>query len=285
MNPLGIFNSVYRTSSLEEMARQVAGHGMRYLHLDPRIEQVLPRGEAITSSWARSVKRTLDSHGLQVAALAGYCNLVHHNIEIRESGLRTFEQLIEVCNDFGTSYIATETGGLHPEVPNMDYPANHSEAGWQALLEVLDRLVGKCKEHGVKLLIEGCVKYTVATPAEAVKVMEHYGEERIGFILDPNNYVQEVDLHRPQAVLADVFERLAGHAPIAHAKDVLYTEKGFESPKVGDGHMDHVEYARLLQLHTPDIPLIVEHLKPDEVPHVLSLLEQAFREADGAARR
>ncbi|CAG7646967.1 hypothetical protein PAESOLCIP111_05283 [Paenibacillus solanacearum] len=283
MNPLGIFNHVYRNYSLQDMAATVSSLGLHHLHLEPRIPQILPPGERISSAWARSVKRELDRYDLNVAALCGYCNLVHHDPEAREVGLRTFEQLIEVCHDFGTPYIATETGGLNPQFPNLDYPANHTEEGWEQLLIVLDRLVNKCKAHGVKLLIEGCVKYTVATTEEALRVLGRYGEEHIGFVLDPCNYFRNEDLAAPTAVLDDVFRTIAPHAPIAHAKDVVYTDKGIETPKAGDGFMDYKAYAQLLRRHTPDIPLIIEHLKPADVPGVIELIRQAFAEGKDQA--
>ena len=276
MNPLGIFNHVYRNFPLQEMAQTVSSLGLQYLHLEPRVSQVLPPEARISSSWAKGVKRELDRYGLQVSALCGYCNLVHHDPEIREAGLRTFEQLIEVTRDFGTTYIATETGGLNPVSPNLDYPANHTEEGWEQLMIVLDRLVRKCKEHDVKLLIEGCVKYTVATTDEALKVLDHFGEEQIGFVLDPCNYFQREDLERPLDVLEDVFRKIAPHSPIAHAKDVIYTENGIDTPKAGTGYMDYKAYARLLRKQCPDIPLMIEHLKPAEVPGVIDFIKRAF---------
>lgn len=275
-NPLGIFNTVYARLSLEEMARAVQAHGFRHVHLDPRAPGILPPGAPLTADRARRVRQVLADHGISVAALAGYTNLVDVHTERREAGLRAFEQMIELCQEFGTPYIATETGSLNPESPWEDYPANHAPAAWEELLTVLRRLLQRARQNGVTILIEGYVNNVVATTEEAARLLADLGAEGLGFVLDPFNYFTRADVERPREALDRIFRAIAARAPIAHAKDVVYTDRGIATPKAGAGRMDWPAYAAMLRRHAPHIPLILEHLGPGEVEACKATVEAAF---------
>lgn len=275
-NPLGIFNTVYGGLPLTEMARAAQAHGFRHMHLDPRASGILPPGAPLTADGARHVRQVLADHGITVAALAGYTNLVDAHTDRREAGLRAFEQTIELCPEFGTPYIATETGSLNPESPWEDYPANHTPAAWEELLTVLRRLLRRARQNGVTILIEGYVNNVVATTEEADRLLDDLGAEGLGFVLDPFNYFTRGDVDRPSEALDRIFDAIAARAPIAHAKDVVYTERGIATPKVGAGRMDWPAFAAMLRRRAPHIPLILEHLGRGEVEACKATVEAAF---------
>ena len=274
-NPLGIINTVYGGIALEPMAQAVAAHGLTHLQLDPRTPAVAG-GEAVTPQRAREVRRILAEHGITIAGLAGYTNLVDPDPARRERELRTFEHLIEVCREFGTTYIATETGSLHPESPWEDYAANHTPDARAQVLAVLERLLRRARGCGVTILIEGYVNNVIATTEEASRLVDDLGPEGLGFVLDPFNYCTREDEARPREALERIFTAIGGRAPIAHAKDLRYGARGIDTPKAGDGRMDWPAYAALLQRHAPGVPLMLEHLAPAEVARCKAFVADAF---------
>jgi sugar phosphate isomerase/epimerase len=276
MNPLGIFNIVYRNYSLEDMARAVAGHGLKYVVFDPR-HHTVPPGEELTSEHARRVRSVLEKHGITIVAVGGYTNLVDPDPERREKGLKAFERMIEVCRDFGTPYIATETGSLNPIHLKQAYPGNETEEAWEDLRGVLDRLMRKAEAHGVTILIEGYVKNVVCSTERALRLIREREGRPLKFVLDPFNYHTRGDMERPREALDRIFAAVASRSVVAHAKDVLYTEEGIVTPKPGAGRADWEYYAHLLQKHIPAVPLILEHLKPGEVEECLRFVRNAFK--------
>jgi L-ribulose-5-phosphate 3-epimerase len=282
-NPLGIFNTVYRDLSIAEIAQALVREGLTRLQLDPRAPG-LWGAEGPTLQRAQEVCKVLADHGITVAALAGYTNLVDPDPDRREAALQQFEAMLALCEPFGTPYIATETGSLHPQSPWLDYPANHEPEAWELLTSVLERLLKKAQAHGVTILIEGYVNNVVATTEAATRLVQELGSANLGFVLDPFNYFRPNDMKQPAAALERIFRAIGAHAQVAHAKDVVYTERGIETPRVGAGEADWPAYARLLRTHLPHVPLILEHLRPEEVAQCKALVEAAFAASAASAQ-
>jgi sugar phosphate isomerase/epimerase len=280
-NPLGIFNSVFHHLPLREMAKTLQGYGFTHVHLSPELDSVTG-SEPLDAAKARHIRQTLADHGIGVAAIAGYTNLVDPNAERRERKLQKLERLIELSHDLGSPYVATETGSVNPDNEWDDHPDNHTQAQREQMLATLDRLLRKAREHGVTLLIEGYVNNVVATTEEAVRLLDDLGPDGLGYVLDPFNYFRPEDLNRQQETLDRVFAAIAARSPIAHAKDVIFNDKGIiDTPKVGTGKLDWKLYAVNLRKHAPNVPLILEHLDAADVPGCLALVKQAFADVRG----
>lgn len=275
MNPLGILSNVYGAVPVEEVARRARADGFAAVHFDPVLHGVAVDGPGAAGA-ARAARRALEDQGLTVAALAGYTNLVDPDPERRARGLRRFESLLDVCHEFGTPYVATETGSLHPSSPWEDYAANHTPAARAELLEVLRRLLERARARGATILIEGYVNNVVATTEEASALIADLGGEGLGFVLDPFNYFTREDVERPRAALERIFAAVARRAPIAHAKDVVYGPKGIDTPRAGQGRMEWAAYADMLRRHAPTIPLLLEHLRPEQVAECRAFVERVF---------
>lgn len=278
MNPLGIFGWIYSGLRLEEMAEAVSKEGFEYVKLRLREPFIVPPGEKLTLSRVREVKKVLDAYGLKAAPVAGYINVVDPDPESRETKLRAFEELIEYCQELGTAYIATETGSRHPTAAWSDHENNRTEAAWHDMLTSLERLRGRCKHNGVTLLLEGYVYHVMGSTESASRVIRELGSDHLGFVLDPFNYMTSRDLEAQEAAFARIFEAIAPYAYVAHAKDVLYTDKGIETPKVGAGKANWSLFADMLERCKPELPLILEHLKREEAGECRRLVRKAFRE-------
>ncbi len=278
-NPLGVFSMVYGPVDVGELGRRAAADGFTHVHLEARAHGIPGPDGHVTAERARAAQEALAAHGVTIAALAAYTNLVDPDPARRETGLRRFEEIASVARAFGSPHVATETGSLHPESTWRDHPANHTPAAQAELRTVLGRLIAAARTHGATVLIEGYVNNVVATTDEAAALVTEFGSEHLGFVLDPFNYCTREDVVHPRAALERIFAAIARHAPIAHAKDVVYGADGIDTPKVGDGRMDWPAFAAMLRRHCPTVPLVLEHLTPADIPQCRALVEQAFAQA------
>jgi L-ribulose-5-phosphate 3-epimerase len=267
MNRLGIFPDVF-AGEHREQAKRTRAAGLACVHLRPPAE--------LTPAACRAAAEAFRSEGVEVAAVAGYVNLVNPDLARREAGVARLHRLIELCPEFGTPYLATETGSLNPDSEWADHPANHTEAAWQVLLPILREAVRRCEDAGVTLLIEGYVQNVVAAVSDCRRLREEIPSPNLGFMLDPNNLFEESDMADVPAHLERIFAAIGPYAPVAHAKDVVYRDGQIDTPRAGTGALDYPTFARLMQQYQPDAPLVLEHLRESEVPETVAYVRRFF---------
>jgi L-ribulose-5-phosphate 3-epimerase len=282
INTLGMMSYVYLEHSAASMAAAIEAHGIELIQLDPRQKGLLDDQGEFHENQARALRSLFADHGISIPVLSGYMNLLDPDPDRRERNLKTMEKMISLCPEFGASYIATETGSFHPTNQWADHPDNRTEQAWEALLGVTERLRKKAVEHGVTLLLEGYVNNVLATTEQAAKLVKTLGSEGLGLVMDPFNYMQPADLERQEEALDLMFANIIAHSPIAHAKDVIYTEKGIKTPRVGTGRMRWELFASRLSTEASEIPLFMEHLQPDEAGECIAYIRHAYAAGSGA---
>lgn len=282
MNPIGIMSYVYLGYPARRLAEAVASHGISVLQLDPRQKGLCEADGLPDAAQAAALRRLFAGFDISIPVLSGYTNLVHPDREERERRLRKLEDLIRLGPEFGAKYVATETGSLHPKNQWAAHPDNRTEAAWAMLTESVGRLRETAVRNGVTLLLEGFVNNVFYDPVQADRIVAELGTSGIGFVMDPFNFMTEADLDRQEQALDRIFDCLADRAPVAHAKDVIYTEKGIETPRAGTGRMRWRLFAERLSARMPDVPLVLEHLKPEETGACLEFVRRAFEREESA---
>ncbi|WP_028548320.1 sugar phosphate isomerase/epimerase family protein [Paenibacillus sp. UNC451MF] len=284
MNKLGFMSYIYMDWSAEAMAEDARNHGLEYVQLDPKQKLQVMDDEPFSLVRAEKIRKIFENHGISVVGLSGYTNLLNPNLQKRENKINQLEQMIDLCSAYGTRYIATETGSLHPTNAWRDYEGNRSEEAWEQLVSIVDRLRNRAVTRGAVLLLEGFTLNVLATAEQAACLMERLGTDGLGMIMDPFNYLTQEDLKRQKDAMSNIFDKMAEFSPITHAKDSLYDEEGFTTPRVGAGQSDWNVYAELLATRMPEAPLILEHAKPEEVADCLRLIHQAFSNASAVGK-
>ncbi|MBP1962875.1 sugar phosphate isomerase/epimerase family protein [Paenibacillus aceris] len=282
MNQLGFMSYIYMGWSAEAMAEDARSQGMMYVQIDPKQAMQVMDDQPFSPARAEKIRSIFEKQGISVIALSGYTNLMNPNVQKREAKLEQLERMIDLCSIYGTRYIATETGSLHPTNAWRDYEGNRTPDAWEQLLKIMDRLRNRAVKNGAVLLAEGFVNNVLASTEQAVDMRERLGTEGLAFIMDPFNYLTQEDLSRQPEAMAKMFDNIGDICPIAHAKDALYGEGGFTTPRVGAGQADWNVYAELLARRLPDVPLILEHAKPEEVADCLSIIRRSFERVEAS---
>lgn len=279
MNKLGVMSYIYMGWSAEAMAEDARKLGMSYIQFDPKQKVEVMDDQPFSLERVEKIRSIFESYGLSIVGLSAYTNLMNPNLQKREDKLAQVEKMIDLCSAYGTRYIATETGSLHPTNAWRDFEGNRTPEAWGELLTIVDRLRNRAVRNNAVLLVEGFILNVLATVEQAERMMEQLGTEGLGIIMDPFNYLSQEDLTKQDAAMEDIFNRIERFSPITHAKDSLYTDGVFTTPRVGTGQADWNVYAKLLTKRMPNHPLIIEHAKPEELPEILSIMQKAFEHA------
>lgn len=274
MNELGIVSYTYLGYSVKDMARDMALNGLTLVQLDPRQPGVL-EGYDDKKARAREVCEIFAEHGVRIVALSGYCNLSDPDPKRRAENISMLDAMLEMSSAFGTALVATETGSRHPSNQWADHPENHTAEAWEELLQTVEHLQKTAVACQRTILIEGYVNNVINTPAAAHRLIEELGGDGLGCILDACNYMTLEDLEAQHEALDRIFGEVAEFAPVAHAKDVVYTPKGISTPRPGKGELNWPEYAKRLAEH-PAMPLLLEHLQPEDIEECVAFVKKAF---------
>lgn len=269
--PLGIFSDI-APGSEPERAAAIAASGFQCVQL-----RVALSTEAIDGAALRAFAAPYRDHGLAIAAVAGYTNLVHPDPAQREAGLQRLERLLAASAEAGCGAVCTETGSRHAERIRPDHPANTGEEAWRDLVSVARRLIAATRRDGGVLAIEGYVKNVGSSLGHLRRLAAELPELR--YVCDPFNLVADAELPEHRRVFADIVEWMAPRVAVAHAKDVQWSAGELSTPRAGTGQADWGCYARLLDRHLPGVPLILEHVRWPDVAATREFVAGKLRES------
>lgn len=277
--PVGIFNWIYPGDSAAQ-AKAIADQGFSCVQWG-----VYPRDtREISENEAKETTRLYQEHGLPIVVLSGYQNIVATAPEKKALALENLDHFLEISPLFPDSVgVATETGTKNPDSQWNDHPTNTEPTVWDEMVTSLLALGEKAKQAGTRLLIEGYVENVCRTPEDIERLLPLLDPKVFGFMMDPFNLVLEEKVPQLSDEISRIFTLIGEHSPIAHAKDLLYTDGVVSTPRSGTGIFDFATYFRLLDEKMPGVPLILEHLEAGQVEETLDFLKREYDRYRSAA--
>ena len=275
---LGIYSGVYSKLPLEEAAARIRADGFRsvltnYAFADVRFDPLAP-------DWAAAAKITssFDRHGIEIAAIFGYVNLVDPVPERRKRGDARLEALLTNWKRLGCRNVSTETGSFNPKSPWLGSPENATEQGYLRCRAALEKWAKAAEKAGAVLSIEPYWRNVIDSIDRADRLFSEVQSPALKLVMDPNNYFRKEDLPKMQPMLKEMFQRLGSRIAVAHAKDVKASPDGTELPASGRGVLDYPLYLRLLAELDRPVDLILEHLTLDDMPRARDYVLRQFDE-------
>ena len=189
----------------------------------------------------RSIRATLDKHGVGVSALGYYPNPLSPDPNEAATAAAHVEQVIRAAKKLGLARVNTFVG--------RDWTRS-LEANWQPFLETWKPLVRCAEEHGVRIGIENCPmlftadewpggKNLAVSPAVWRRMFSAIPSECFGLNYDPSHLAwMQMD---PIAPLRDFAERIFH----VHAKDVRVDRRRLDDVGI---------LAHPLEFHEPKLP-------------------------------
>jgi sugar phosphate isomerase/epimerase len=275
---LGVDAGVYASLPIEEAARRIKADGFRsvlcsYHFADVYFDPLKPDWKA-----AEKIAACFEKHGITIAAVFGYVNVIDPNLARRKVGEARLHTLLKNWKRLGCRNVSTETGTFNEASQWLDSPKNFTEEGYLQCRAALEKLAKVAEEAGAVLSIEAYWRNCIDSIDRANRLFHDVKSPGLGIVMDPCNYLRKEDLPKMQPMLEDMFKRLGDRIVVAHAKDVKAAADGTDLPAAGRGVLDYPLYLRLLaQLGRP-VDLLLEHLTLDDVPrardYVLGQMEK-----------
>ena len=202
---------------------------------------------------------------VEVAGIGAYRNLIAPDAAERRRNLAYVERCLEAAPRSGAWVVSTHAGTRHPTDEWSDSPENLSPAAWALLLEGIEELLATAERTGTILALEASVKSVLRTLAQLIELFDRFPSPHLGLVCDPYNLVSRQLLPAHERVAAAFLDRFEHRFVLAHVKDVGPDGAGVATPTVGTGVFAQAPYVAFLRERRSDLPLILEHLTPEQI--------------------
>jgi sugar phosphate isomerase/epimerase len=276
---LSIFSSVITGANQAEVARKTRAFGLRSVQLVPDEVNVGwgfdgTGASGSFESWAEAYGR----EGIEICAIAGYLNLLHHDETRRRQNIDIFKSFLHDMNTIGCRYISTETGSFAP-TGDWDFdPKNRTQQAWDELRRVTADLVETAARENAVILYEPYIVNVCYSPELGAKFVREVNSPHLALLLDPTNWFETEMAHpdKVREVIDRGFAAERGLFRLAHAKDVTPAAPDADKPGLpgpGKGIIDYGYYAQKLREHNYNGPLIMEHLTEADIPEAMRYVQ------------
>jgi len=300
MISVGIFNG-YFPYTMEESIRRIKNLGFSCVQLDVAFKGMDLSPETLTAEKCHVIRDAFREANLPIVAISGYTNLIHTNPEIREKNIAGVRTLLKYARDLGSPYVVSETGTFNEDSDWVYDSRNETEAGYQAIRNVISELADYACSHDAVFLIENYVNNVIGSVDQVLRLFADIKSPGLGLLLDPTNYFTYSNIDTIDEEINRIFNALGDRVKIAHAKDCKraddYNEKhvsmdadeshtfrgagAVELPAPGLGKLNYDLYlSRLSRLH-PNIPLIIEHLEEDDIARAKAFVDNKLKIVGG----
>ena len=276
---LGIDAGVYRSLPVEDAIRRIRDDGFTSVLTDFAFADV--RFDPWAPDWAVAKKITTccERHGVRIAAIFGYYNVVDPDLQRRRRGEERMEFYIANWQRLGCPLISTETGTLNRTSEWLAAPENETEAAYAECRAAFERLAAAAEKTGAVISIEAYWQNIISSIDRAERLFRDVPSPALKLVMDPCNYFRKEDLPRMKPLLEDMFRRLGDRIVVAHAKDVKASEVGTDLPAAGQGVLDYPLYLSLLGRLNRPVDLILEHLSLPDVGRARDFVLEQFQKA------
>ncbi len=263
----------------EELARQIAAHGLNCVQLAPvkAIAGFDQDIDGIPAAFAHEVRDTFRRHGIHISVLGCYINLGDRDPASRRPQLERFKHHLRAAKAFGCDIVGTETGSL-----NADYsrhPDNGGEEAFAIVLESVRELVREAETCGVNVCIEAVERYVISSPERLRRLVDAVSSPNLRVIYDPVNLLWSTNCDH-ESEIVDAAHRLLGeHIRILHAKDYTIDGGAFRELCAGQGRLDYRRVLGWLKSQPRTIDILLENTHPASIARTIAFVQQAYREA------
>jgi len=202
---LGVFTSLFRGLSFEEMLDRVADAGLEAIELGtggyPGAVHCNPDELLANGGKLKNYKQRIEEHGLIISALSCHGNPIHPDQRVAKQYHEVFEKTVLLAERLGVGVICLFSGcpggskdAKYPNWVTCTWPPEYKELlKWQweeVLIPYWKKAANFAHDHGVRLAIEMHDGFMIYNPATLLQLHEVVGLE-IGANLDPGNLFRQ----------------------------------------------------------------------------------------------
>lgn len=276
---LGIRAHDLEAGNLQELAANVAARDFSavQLALTKSITTFSTSTGALSPGYGHHVKSIFQQHGVQLAVLGCYINMIHPDAEERQRQLERFKEHIRFARDFGCSIVGTETGSV---IPSLGYSEdNFTEEAYIEVAKSVRVLVSEAEKFGVIVGIEGGINHPIHTPKRMKRLLDDVPSPNLQVIYDPANFMSMDNIHDQLSVMDEAFQLFGNRMVIVHAKDFIVDNSEIVMVPVGTGQLNYAALFKRLKQQKPFINILLENTREPHIANSVRYLQSQYEQA------
>jgi sugar phosphate isomerase/epimerase len=210
------------------------------------------------------IRAAFDAREMTIAAISGHFNMIHPDLQIRQAGVHGLRLLASRCEGLGASIITLCTGTRDTTSIWRRHPDNDLPEAWTDLVATMRQAVQIAEEFGVTLALEPEVANVIDSARKARRLLDEIGSPSLKITMDGANIYHLGELARQHEMLNEAFALLGPDIALAHAKDIDHDGEAGHLAAC-KGLLDYAHYLSLLNIHQPDVALILHGLTEAEL--------------------
>ena len=261
----------------DTLAEQLDRQGIRTIQLflnqtDSRYWRYNGRSDLsdLTPQRCRAIADAYRDKGIAIHSVGVYTNLIHPDPAERQANLAYFEGMMKAAAAMDVHVLITEAGHYHAEEPAPRVAYHFQEEVWRTMVATGKELASLADAHDATVLLEPFFRGFLASAKRTRLFLEEVDSPRIRALLDPANLLEVNDLE-------EMFDQLEPWIDCMHAKDrKLHVDRGVPA---GQGDLDYERFVTLAAERTPEAPLILEYVGPEDYLQAREHLNRAMAAA------
>lgn len=275
---LGVRAHDFGKLPVEELARQIASHGLNCIQLAPTkaLAGFDSDENGIPPAFTGEVRDALGRHGIHVSVIGCYINLGDRNEALRRPQLERFKRHIRAARHFGCDIVGTETGSLNSDFSR--HPDNGGEEAFGIVVESVRELVQEAERHGVNVCIEAVERYVISSPARLRRLIDEVDSKHLQVIYDPVNLLWSTNHEQQEEIMAAAHALLGNRIRILHAKDFVIKDGAFQELSAGQGSLRYRKLLSWVKATHPKMDVLLENTHPSTISQTVAFMRKAWAE-------
>lgn len=249
----------------DDLAAGLAGYGVHNVQLAlGRSFPALSAAEQLNPGMGTTFCSVMAEHGVRIAVLGCYGNIIHPDLERREAVLHTFETYLANARHFGAPIVATESGSIRLDGFALT-EKNFTDEAYESARTVVRRLADYGERTGTIVGIEPGINHPIHNLDRTRQLLDDVASPFLGIVFDATALLdprEPVDL---ATLTTDAFAGFGEHIVAVHVDDYRLEDGVVVRCDIGDGILPVPEILQTVTAHKPHLAVIMEETKDEAI--------------------